>query len=242
MNDLDSLRQELAELRREVKTLKRTRWITPGALAMTLIALMAAGVASPLRQDPEKTEPGHKPVQLAQDLVCKSLKVVDANGAAMIQLSTDKDGGMMVINGADGKPRVFSAVENTAGFTDWLDSNGTRRASVFIGERGNAEFHLTDKAANVSAVLQQADSGGYFSLYGPDKNSRFEAGVDNGGGYVDILDALGNLRQTFYLNEKNVAQFKLLAPDKTVRILLSGDQAAGTGTAYDSAGKGKAFP
>jgi hypothetical protein len=242
MSELDSLRQELADLKREVSTLKRTRWITPGALALTLIALMAAGVASPLRQDPEKAEPGHKPVQLAQDITCKSLKVVDASGQALLQLGSDKDGGTMVINGADGKPRVFSAVENTAGFTDWLDPAGTRRASIFVGERGNAEFHLADKTANITTVLQQADSGGYFALYGPDKNARIDAGVDNGGGYMDISDALGNLRQTFYLNEKNIAQYKLLAPDKTVRFLLSGDQAAGSGTAYDAAGKGKTFP
>jgi hypothetical protein len=111
-----------------------------------------------------------------------------------------------------------------------------------VGEQGNAEFRLADKAANISAVLQQADSGGYLALRGPDKNDRFSAGVDNGGGYVDIFDALGNLRQTLYLNEKNVAQYKLLAADKTVRFLLSGDQEAGMGTAYNSAGKGTEFP
>jgi hypothetical protein len=203
---------------------------------------MAAGMAAPKRQDPTQADPGHKPVQLAQDIVCKSLKVVDANGGALVSIGSDADGGTIVVNAVDGKPRLFSAIENGAGFTDWLDVLGNRRASVFVGEQGNAEFRLADKAANVSAVLQQADSGGYLALHGPDKNDRFSAGVDNGGGYLDIFDALGNLRQTLYLNEKNVAQYKLLAADKTVRFLISGEQEAGKGAAYDSAGKGTEFP
>src|SRR5688572_16107693 len=138
MSEIDLLRNELADLRREVQSLRRTRWITPGSIGVALVAMMAIGVASPRIQDtPPKTEPGHRPTQLAQDVVCKSLKVVDDSGKTLVQLGSDKDGGLMVVNGADGKPRFFTAVENAAGFTDWLDAAGTRRASVFSGEKGN---------------------------------------------------------------------------------------------------------
>lgn len=241
MTEIEILRQELADLRREVKTLKRTRLLTPFSIAFVLVSLMAIGVASPRLQgaNPPAQEPGHRPTQLAQDIVCKSVKVVDEAGKTLVHLGSDKDGGMIVVNAVDGKPRFFTAVENAAGFTDWLDAGGTRRASVFSGEKGNAEFHLADKMGNVSAVLQQADSGGFFALHGPDKNSRMAAGVDNGGGYLDINDSLGNLRQSLYLSEKNTAQLKILAPDKSVRFLLTGNPEGGQIVSYDAAGKAK---
>jgi hypothetical protein len=233
MDDLQALRSELAELRREVKTLRRTRWVTPGSFGVVLVALVALSVASPRQADP----PDHRPTQLAQDIVCKSLKVVDGNSTTLLQLGSDKDGGLFVINGADGKKRMFSAVENTAGFTDWYDAAGNRRATVFIGEKGNAEFHLSDKSEHVSAVLQQADAGGFFALRGPDNNYRVAAGVDNGGGYFDVYDQLGERRGTFYLSEQNTAQLKIIGPDKVARLLLSGNKDSGQAVSYGPDGK-----
>lgn len=241
MDELQTLRHELAELRREVNSLRRTRWITPGSIALILVAIVALGIGAPRRQDP--TQPEHRPTQLAQEVVCKSLKVVDEAGHTMLQLASDKDGGMIVVNGADAKKRFFTAVENNAGFTDWFDATGARRASVFIGEKGNAEFHLTDQAERVSAVLQQADSGGFFALHGPDTNNRVAAGVDNGGGYFDISDSQGNLRESLYLSDKNTAQLKIIGADKITRFLLSGNADGGQAVSYGSDGKAKGlFP
>jgi hypothetical protein len=241
MNEVEALRQELADLRREVKTLKRTRWVTPGSFAIALVALVALGIAAPRQGEPPKTD--HTPVQLGQDLVCKSIRVVDAGGHDMIQMTTDKDGGLFVVNGADGKKRFFTAVENGAGFSDWYDSAGVRRASLFVGEKGNAEFHLSDKTDHISAVLQQADSGGFFALHGPDSNNRLAAGVDNGGGYLDVSDSLGSLRESFYLSDKNTAQFKILGADKVTRFLLSGNPEGGQAVSYGADGKTTAvFP
>jgi hypothetical protein len=235
MDEIQALRQELAELRSEVTTLRRTRWITPGSVALALLALVVLGVASPKRQDPAQ-ESTHRPVQLGQDLVCKSLKITDDAGHDMIVLSKDKDGGTLLVNGADGKKRFFTAVENNAGFSDWYDLNGVRRASVFIGEQG-AEFHLTDKLDNISAIMQQLDGGGSLALRGPDKNNRVAAGVDNGGGYIDVSDSLGNLRESFYLSDKNTAQFKIVGADKVTRFLASGNSDAGQMTSYGQDGK-----
>lgn len=241
MDELQTLRQELAELRREVKTLKRTRWITPGSFALAFLALVVAGVAAPRGQDPTQ-DSSHKPTQLGQDLVCKSIRVVDDAGHDMIVLSKDKDGGTLVVNGADGKKRFFTAVEGNAGFSDWYDLNGVRRASVFIGEQG-AEFHLTDKFDNISAILQQLDSGGSFSLRGPDKNNRVAAGVDNGGGFIDVSDSLGVLRESFYMSDKNTAQFKIVGSDKVTRFLATGNPDGGQIVSYGADGKAKGtFP
>ncbi|HVT13749.1 MAG TPA: hypothetical protein VHE55_15900 [Fimbriimonadaceae bacterium] len=239
MDELQSLRQELADLRREVRTLKRTRWIAPGSVAVALVALAVLGVASPRIQEGQD-QTSHHPTQLAQDLVCKSIRVVDDAGHDMIQLGKDKDGGLLVVNGADGKKRFFTAVENNAGFSDWYDADGKRRATVFVGEKG-AEFHLADKMEHISAVLQQTDegdrAGGFLSLAGPDQNNRVAAGVDHGGGYLDLSDSLGNLRESFYLSDKNTAQFKLLGADKVLRFLISGDADTGRVTAYNQDGK-----
>jgi hypothetical protein len=240
MNELDSLRSEIAELRREVKSLRRTRWITPGALGLTMVALVALGVAAPRTQ--AQNPPGHNPVQLGQDLVCKSLKVVDEKGATMVQMQSDKDGGVVVINGADGKKRFFTGVENDAGFSDWYDPAGNRRATVFIGENGS-EVRLADKLDHPAAVLQEAQSGGFLALNGPDGKNRMAAGVDNGGGYFDLYDLLGTRRATMYLNEQNVAQLKLVGADKVARFLLSGDNSTGQAVAYNQEGKPSAvFP
>jgi len=242
MDELQALRDELAGLRREVKALKRTRWITPGALGMTLVALVALGVAAPRHQTPTQTTPDHTPNQVAQDITCKSLKIVDSSGKPMIQLFSDKDGGSLAVYGADGKARVWASVANNAGFTDWYDADGKRRASVFIGEKG-AEFHLADKTEQIGAILQQGDNGGSFALNGADGNNRVHAGIDNGGGYFDLSDQLGYLRETFYLSDKNTAQFKIFGSDKGVRFLASGETADGQIISYGEDGKAVAqFP
>lgn len=244
MDELQTLREELAALRLEVKNVKRARWISPGSLAFALIALVAIGVAAPKLQDPQTPPTGsHAPTQLAQNLTCKSIQVVDQSGKTMAMLGSDKDGGYFVLNGADGKKRFFTAIENSAGFSDWYDAAGMRRATVFIGDSGNAEIHLADKLEHVAAVMQQANSGGFMSLAGPDGKNKIAAGVDNGGGYLDLSDAVGNLRESFYLSDKNTAQFKLLGSDKVNRFVISGDPAAGHATSFDADGKTKGvFP
>jgi hypothetical protein len=235
MNELETLRAELGELRKEVTMLRKTRWITPGAFALALVACVALGVAAPRAQGGQEPA-GHAPLQMGQDLVCKSLKIVDGQGVAMLQLQSDKDGGMIVVNGADGKKRFFTAVENNAGFTDWYDPAGMRRATVFIGEAGS-ELRLTDKQEHPIATLQAMEAGGFAALNGPDGRNRFAAGVDNGGGYVDIFDPLGTRRATMYLNDKNSAQVKLIGADKVARFLLSGEAEGGQATSYNVEGK-----
>ncbi|MFI5387564.1 MAG: hypothetical protein ACHQ50_15760 [Fimbriimonadales bacterium] len=242
MDELQTLRHELADLRREVKTLRRARWITPASLVGVLIALGAFGVASPSRQDPAQAHPDHTPMQLAQEITCKSLKLVDATGKALIQLQSDKDGGLIVINGADGKARFFAGVENNAGFSDWCDAASNRRATVFIGETGG-EVRLLDKLGQQSAVLHQAASGGSIELKGVDGKDRLAGGVDNGGGFMDIFDSLGSRRETFYLDDKDTAQFKLIGADKVARFLLTGNKDSGQAVSYDADGKAVAqFP
>jgi|GEM_PF-5874179 len=236
MDDLQDLRLELAELKREVASLKRTRWITPGSLAVALVSLVALGVASPRRQAAPQPAQDHTPTQLAQDISCKSLTVVDGNGNPMIRLKSDVDGGTFVINGADGKKRFFSAVENNAGFSDWYDAAGVRRATVFIGDQG-AEFHLADQLEHIGTILQQGAKGGSVAINGPDGSSRLHAGIDNGGGYIDIFDQLGNRRETFYMSDKNTAQFKILGADQTDRFLASGEPKEGEVVSYGEDGK-----
>lgn len=235
MEELDKIRREVSDLRVEVGRLGRMRWITPGSVAVALVAMAISG-----RTAPQQTPPSHAPTQLAQDLVCKSLKVVDASGAEMIRLSSDKDGGMVVVDGADGKKRFFVAVENGSGFADWYDAAGMRRASVFTGEKGNVELRLNDKTERPMAVLQQAENGGFAVLNGLDGNNRLAAGVDNGGGYLDVYDAQAALRESFYLSDRNTAQFKILGPDKAVQLLLSGAAGGGEMISYDADGKPKA--
>jgi hypothetical protein len=241
MDDLQALRLELDDLRREVRTLRRTRWITPGSLAAGLISIVALGVAAPKhQQDPPDTS--HRPIQMAQELSCKSVRIVDDANHTLLQLGSDKDGGYLVLNGADGKKRSYMAVENNAGFSDWYDADGNRRATVFVGDKG-AEFHLADKLSHIGAVLLQGENGGSFAINGPDSNNRVHAGVDNGGGFIDISDALGNLRETFYLSDKNTAQFKIIGADKVPRFLASGEPAGGQITTFGEDGKAAAqFP
>src|SRR5579862_7920064 len=81
MDELHALHQELADLRREITTLERTRWITPGSIAISLLAVVAISVGAPRHQDPVQTPPStHQVTQLSQDLVCKSIRVVDGQG------------------------------------------------------------------------------------------------------------------------------------------------------------------
>ncbi len=240
MNELETLRQELAELRHEVRALRRTRWITPGALGVTLVAMVALGVAAP-KQDGQTPPADHRPLQRAQDLVCKSIKIVDDNDHPRVQLGSDKDGGLIVIYGSDNKERFYAAVEHNAGFTDWFDAEGKRRATVFIGDQGG-ELRLNDRFDHPGVSLRQGEKGGSLKLTGADGSDRVALGGDNGG-FLDLFDAFGSMRASMYVNAENSAQFKLLSPDKVARLLLSGDAPGGKVTAYDADGKTKAtFP
>ena len=57
MNELEALRQEIADLRNEVKSLRRTRWVTPGSFGVALVALVDLGVAAPRQQTPPQDQP-----------------------------------------------------------------------------------------------------------------------------------------------------------------------------------------
>ncbi|HTQ11719.1 MAG TPA: hypothetical protein VMI31_16785 [Fimbriimonadaceae bacterium] len=264
MDDLTALRLELAELKREVTVLKRTRWITPGSIALALASLVALGVAAPRRQATAQGGQEHVPVQIAQDISCKSLTVTDANGKPMIQLGTEATGGIMTLNGvagatmvkinsdssggallinaSDGNKRILEAVANNSGYTDWCDPAGNRRATVFVGDEG-AEFHLAGKGNQPETILQQNESGGAFILDGADGFNRIHEGIDNGGGFFDLSDKLGNVRESFYLSDKDTAQFRLIGADKAIRLLASGEPKQGELTSYDENTKAVAvFP
>lgn len=139
MSEIELLRTELADLRREVGALRRGRWLNPGMIAVVLSAVGLTAFA-------QQTTPIHAPTQVASEVTCKSLKVVDDAGKTMVQLGADKDGGLVVVNGSDAKKRFFVAVENGAGFSDWYDAAGARRATMFTGDKGNFEFRQIGRA------------------------------------------------------------------------------------------------
>jgi hypothetical protein len=177
-----------------------------------------------------------------QDLVCKSINIVDENDQSRVKLAADKDGGMVVIYGADNKERFYAAVEHNAGFTDWFDGEGKRRATIFIGDKGNSELRLNDRFDHASVSLRQADKGGSLNLAGADGSDRVALGGDNGG-FLDLFDAFGSMRASMYVNADNSAQFKLLSADKVARLLLTGDAPGGKVIVYDADGKTRAtFP
>jgi len=107
-----------ADLRNEVKTLRRARWITRRAAAVALVALVVSGAVAPRGQDASEQQ-SRQP--LAQALSCASRFKVVNDTVELVQLGGDKDGGLAVVNGADGKKRFFAAVENGGGFSDWYD-------------------------------------------------------------------------------------------------------------------------
>lgn len=236
MSEIELLRTELAELRQEVRALRRGRWLNPGAIALVLVAIGLTAFA-------QQTPPTHAPTQVASDVTCKSLKIVDDAGKAMVQLGSDKDGGLVVVNGADARKRFFVAVENGAGFADWYDAAGARRATMFTGDKGNFEFRLNDQHENIGLLMAQNELGGMMIVKGPNGNDRLVAGIDNGGGYLDLKDGTGKLRQSLYISDKHTAQQKILGPDGSYRLLLTDSEEGGQAISYDANGKQRAiFP
>ena len=149
--ELVALRERIERLERETGSLKRQRWLVLGVFAGALLVF-----GSPLG----RTE------DAAQNLVCRSLKVVDQEGNPRVSLDIQATGGRVLVAGNDARPRAVVGVDHDAGFTDWYGADGKPRAMLFTSEDGNAELHLAGADAQLKALLGSGKSGGFFGSAG----------------------------------------------------------------------------
>lgn len=219
--ELCALRERIERLERETGSLKRQRWL---ALAGLGIALLVLG--SPLG----RTEDG------AQNLICRSLKVVDQDGNPRVTLDIQATGGRLAVAGNDAKPRAVVGVDHDAGFTDWYGADGKPRASLFGSAEGNAELHLSGADAEVKSLIGAGPTGGFFGLKGNDGNVRVYGGVDHSAGYVDWFGPDGKLRTSVTTTAAGEGQVRLVDAAGKRRVTVSALKAGGAVTVHDAAG------
>src|SRR5262245_43005763 len=117
--EVQSLRMELAELRRNVQQMRGGRnWLAR-------LGLLAVGVLIGLVAVRTPSNEVHANQQDNKELVCTSLKVVGKGGKSLLTLGTDADGGVLQILGTDGKLRMHLAVagKQGPGLIELFDTN-----------------------------------------------------------------------------------------------------------------------
>jgi hypothetical protein len=194
--ETQALWAELAELRRQVEGMKKTGrvriWGRRGivflvGLVVGLFAAQAFFGEAQAVQNPDNNV-----------VVCKSLKLVDADGKDMLTLGSDADGGHLRVIAKDGKVRAFLAVGNQVGpgiFTLYgtdkplvnLGFNADGGAVALWGKEGKQRVFLGSGITNNRGQGTGSNTAsGVLNLFDQDGNSLFNIGGDADGGFAAI--------------------------------------------------------
>jgi hypothetical protein len=168
----------------------------------------------------------------AQNLTVRSLKVVDDSGRELIQLGTSKSGGVIYLDGINGKHLV--ALGSTEQFGDGsmniMDTNGVRRlVAGFLkaSTQSNREagFGTYDPDGKIRIMLGQNEFNNYGLTVKGTQASQLEAGVKNDESYIGLSSVAGRLKSRWiedgnssieFYDSRNNSTFTIGGPLKNI--------------------------
>lgn len=125
--ELSALQERLEQLESEVTLLRRREAQRRGRFQMLGLGALVAGILV-------ATAPRATTQTLSQDIVCRSLRIVDNRGNERGVIGVNVAGGFLALRGNSGNEQVFTGINEAGGFSSLYDNN--RRERVFIGTSG----------------------------------------------------------------------------------------------------------
>lgn len=117
------------------------------------------------------------------EIECRSLKIVDADGATKVELSVYKNGGLVDVLGNENQSGVLLNVNELGGVVAVLGEDGEVKAGLRIYEDGGAVF-VSDKHGNPAVTLSSNKNGGLVYVVGEEGKPMASLGVVEVGGLV----------------------------------------------------------
>ncbi len=182
----DELRDQIAELRREIEALKALPKGARSPRAARTGFLVLAGLLIGLIAGWSWQEPAAHAAQDkdGKDIVCSSLKVVGAGGRTLTVVGSDADGGFIQIFAPDGKERAFIGVDQKQeGGLVYLNGTDGKARSVWNVNRNHAVLSLRNPAGKDEIWIgsSYSDLGGVINVNGTNGKARFIMEVDKKG-------------------------------------------------------------
>jgi hypothetical protein len=225
---LEALQRQVADLQRQAERqaqqppAPRRGGLWLAALAVALVAGLFAGQAPLMSwaggsQPPDRGgPPGDRLKQpepgKGDDLVCKSLKIVNADGKERMVLSSTERGGLITVYGHDGLPRVVLDIDNDGGVVRVKAPNGTAEGILCLdnGAKNGLLRLRSNKGGNV-VYLGGDDFGGTVGFNSPEGKARLTM-------YSGSPTVPGGLINLFNGDTKVTGIF---GPDKDGRCVLN---------------------
>lgn len=264
--ELDFLRQQLDDLQREVATLRQAPPPSRGkgwwaALAVALVVGLFAGRAPlpvswaeqvPDRRD-DKKETSKEPVKPKDDgpkvgpgdeIVCKAIKIVGADGLPRLQLGSNGNGGWIRVLGSDGNTRVNIEVDQEGGVLTVKAPTGSAEATLMIDTKGEQGlFAIRHKSGNFLATLGGNVDGGVMVIN--EKGGQRRAGIycgaaDAKGGLINLVGGNNKLLAVLGPSKEGFATLDLSNPEGKPAAMVSVDKEGGRFTVSNNEGKVRA--
>lgn len=216
---------------RRIEELERAVALRPAPVRRaTLLAIAALGiVAGWLARPLVDSSVAQAQQDKGQDLVVRSLKIVDEQGRSRVVLSYDNFGGIVNVLSPEGKILVAAEGDKEGGFVRVAGLDGVSRVFLAVDERENAGFisirspkskkwqavlsadsrggrlnlyNLTSDAPAASLWTDESDTGGQLLLYDKAGAMRGDLRVHKLGGYLNLLGSK-NDKSHVYLGTGN---------------------------------------
>ena len=137
-----------------------------------------------------QSEEGKSAPTIVDEIVCRKLKVVNANGQPLVVINTDYIGGLISIKGADGTSSVLIGTLPKGGFMRVVGADGEN--AVKIATDFNGGYIYVNNADSKPAVsIGGSSDGGVMSIYHQNGGPSVSISTDSNGGYMDIRHASG---------------------------------------------------
>ncbi|GEM_PF-5888182 len=162
--------------------------------------------------------------QAALDITCRALKVVDDAGKVRLQIASNKFGGVLRVNNADGKPVVALEADADGGFLSVLGHDGKERAFVGVGDKqsgGLIYLKDTDGKTRTTYLVYKDGNGGLNFRNAQDKTEAFFGASGKGyGGLINLNGPDGKTRVVLDSDKDGRSALELINGNDKTEIFL----------------------
>ena len=180
----EALWTEITQLRRQLEAVQQVRGRTGRRLLLFLGGIVAGLIAAQVFLGQSRAMAQDD----AQEVICRSLKLVDAEGKNMVFMGTDEDGGFVKIAARDGRLRAYLAVNNKMG-PGFLTLYGNDQKPLVIvdsdADGGSLRIHAKDGNQRVYLGIAPNVGGGLLNLFDTNKRIRLILEGANAGGIME---------------------------------------------------------
>jgi hypothetical protein len=190
---IDELERRLAQL--EAKPPRRSGWGI-GALMLGLVSAMAFAMSAPAWGNAQDGEKG------PQELVCKKLTIVNADGKPRMVLTFNEGGGFIKVMNTEGKNIATISGEKFGGAFDLFGPDEKRSFGVGSNKDG-CQLNVRDADGQARGYLGvDGAKEGYLSLKNSKGKTTLYCGEDDDGGLVRVFGHDGKERAFFGVGAK----------------------------------------